>query len=236
MGVQKEAIFIIRYNGKLAIALGVSNITDGNVVVIGKTVDQKILDAKSRRPLGMEVSTYYNPVQVVEASVDNFVINVLAALIIVILFILTIACHLANHEFNKYSYASNFHRIALGVMVDNAIVVTEGILVSVQRGVKKIEIAKKIVNQTQWPLLGGTLVGIIVFAPIGFASGQTAEYTNALFWVILITLLFSWVFAISITPLSCYLLFSEPSKHTKANKDSVFYRHYKKKCKVCATL
>ena len=103
------------------------------------------------------------------------------------------------------------------MMVDNAIVVTEGILVGVQRGIKKLDIAKSIVDQTQWPLLGGTLVGIIAFAPIGFAPGDTAEYTGHLFWVVLISLLFSWVFAVTLTPLFSFWLFDEVSADESAS-------------------
>jgi len=239
---------IVRYDGKFAIALGVSSTSGGNVVEIGKAVDQKIRDAESRRPLGMDVSTYYNQGEVVKASVDNFVVNVIMALVIVIvtllifmglrsaivigfILLLTIAATLLTMKLMGIP----MHRIslgaliiALGMMVDNAIVVTEGILVGVQRGIKKLEIAKKIVTQTKWPLLGGTLVGIIAFAPIGFAPGQTAEYTGDLFWVIMISLLFSWVFAITITPLSCYVLFPEAKDNTEAEKEGAFYRNYKK--------
>jgi len=247
-GYQTPAQQIVRYNGKLAIALGVSSVAGGNVVEVGKAVDQKIEAAKSRRPLGMEVSTYYNQGQVVEASVDNFVVNVLAALVIVIvtlgifmglrsalvigfILILTIAATLLTMKLMDIP----MHRIslgaliiALGMMVDNAIVVTEGILVGVQKGIKKLEIAKKIVTQSKWPLLGGTLVGIIAFAPIGFAPGSTAEYTGTLFWVIMISLMFSWVFAITITPLTCYWLFPEAKESTEEPKEGAFFRNYKK--------
>ena len=115
-------------------------------------------------------------------------------------------------------------------MVDNAIVVTEGILVGVQRGIKKLDIAKAIVDQTKWPLLGGTLVGIIAFAPIGFAPGSTAEYTGHLFWVILISLLFSWVFAVTLTPLFCFWLFNEVSSDetVSPSADNAILRAYKR--------
>ena len=76
---------IIRYNGKPAIALGVANVGGGNVVVVGATVDEKLRESISRRPLGMEVFEYYHQGKIVEASVDNFVMNVISALIIVIL-------------------------------------------------------------------------------------------------------------------------------------------------------
>ena len=220
---------IFRYNGKPAIALAVSGISGGNIVKIGKAVEERISDATSRRPVGMEIHDYYHQGNVVEATVQTFVLNVIAALVIVIVtllifmglrssvvigsvLLLTIAATLAVMDLAGIP----MHRIslgaliiALGMMVDNAIVVTEGILVGVQQGRKKLEIAKEIVTQTKWPLLGGTLVGIIAFAPIGFAPGSTAEYTNHLFWVILISLMFSWVFAVTLTPLFCHGLFKE---------------------------
>jgi multidrug efflux pump subunit AcrB len=119
--------------------------------------------------------------------------------------------------------------IALGMMVDNAIVVTEGILVGVQRGAKKLDIARAIVDQTKWPLLGGTLVGIIAFAPIGFAPGNTAEYTNHLFWVILISLGFSWLFAVTLTPLFCFWLLKEEEStgSEQGQTDNAIIRGYK---------
>jgi len=87
-GYKTPAQQIVRYDGKFAIALGVSSTSGGNVVEIGKAVDQKIRDAESRRPLGMDVSNYYNQGEVVKASVDNFVVNVIAALVIVIVTLL----------------------------------------------------------------------------------------------------------------------------------------------------
>ncbi len=246
-GYQTPSQQIIRYNGQPSIAMGVSSVTGGNVVVIGKAVDKKIKDAESRRPLGVDVFEYYHQGKVVEASVDDFVVNVFAALVIVIVtllifmglrsaivigfvLILTIAATLLTMNL----MAIPMHRIslgaliiALGMMVDNAIVVTEGILVGIQRGSKKLEIAKQIVSQTKWPLLGGTLVGIIAFAPIGFAPGSTAEYTGHLFWVVFISLMFSWIFAITITPLSCYWLLPEADSEPKEEKESTFFRYYK---------
>lgn len=218
-----------RYNGKPAIALGVSGVSGSNIVKVGQGITDRISDAESRIPIGIEVHEYYHQGDIVDASVQDFVLNVIAALAIVIVtllifmglksatvigavLLLTVFATLATMSVSGIP----MHRIslgaliiALGMMVDNAIVVTEGILVGVQRGAKKLDIAKRVVDQTKWPLLGGTLVGIIAFAPIGFAPGDTAEYTNHLFWVILISLGFSWLFAVTLTPLFCFWLFKE---------------------------
>jgi len=238
---------IIRYNGKPAISMSVANVTGENVVVIGHAVNDKISDAISRRPLGIEVSEYYHQGKIVEASVSNFVQNVIAALIIVIvsllifmgyqsamimafILLITVAATLATMKI----LGVPLHRIslgaliiALGMMVDNAVVITEAILVGIQTGKQKLEIAKEIVSQTMWPLLAGTMVGVIAFAPIGFAPGQTAEYTGDLFWVVMIALLFSWLFAMTITPLACYWLFPDKMKQKSNNDEGAFFIRYK---------
>ncbi|NRA84512.1 MAG: efflux RND transporter permease subunit, partial [Gammaproteobacteria bacterium] len=247
-GYKSPTTKLIRYNGKPAIAMGVSSVTGGNVVVVGEAVDQKIQNAISRRPIGIDVHEYYHQGKIVEASVDNFVVNVFAALAIVIItlflfmgmrsavvigfiLLLTIGATLATMDLMSIP----MHRIslgaliiALGMMVDNAIVVTEGILVGIKKGSTKLAIAKEIVSQTKWPLLGGTLVGIIAFAPIGFAPGQTAEYTGHLFWVVMISLLYSWIFALTLTPLACYWLLDDADKNQQDSGPTKFELGYKK--------
>jgi multidrug efflux pump subunit AcrB len=238
-----------RWNDKPALAMGVSSLPGSNIVKIGRDVDAKIAEAESRRPIGIEVHEYYNQGKIVDLSVKDFVVNVIAALVIVIvtllifmgvksatvigaILLLTVFATLATMSVSGIP----MHRISLGaliislgMMVDNAIVVTEGVLVGVQRGAKKLEMAKSIVDQTKWPLLGGTLVGIIAFAPIGFAPGSTAEYTGHLFWVVLISLSFSWLFAITLTPLFCFWFFKEgaSSNASQSKPDSTFIRLYK---------
>ncbi|WP_395375821.1 efflux RND transporter permease subunit [Marinicella sp. W31] len=220
---------IVRYANKPAIAVGVSTVAGANVVKIGQAVNKKINSIEALQPLGIEIHEFYHQGKVVDIAVQDFVVNVIAALVIVIItllifmgfksaivigaiLLLTIFATLATMnliDIPMHRISLGALIIALGMMVDNAIVVTEGILVGVQQGRKKMDIAKEIVSQTKWPLLGGTLVGIIAFAPIGFAPGSTAEYTGHLFWVIMISLMFSWVFAITLTPLFCHMLFKE---------------------------
>lgn len=240
---------IVRYNGKPAIAIGISNVTGANVVKMGASIDRILAESTSRRPIGMELHEYYHQGKIVDIAVENFALNVLAALGIVLvtllifmglrsaiiiggILVLTIAATLATMQF----VGIPMHRIslgaliiALGMLVDNAIVVTEGILVGVQNGRKKLDISKEIVKRTIWPLLGGTLVGIIAFAPIGFAPGSTAEFTGHLFWVVLISLLYSWLFAITAVPLFADLLFQEKAiEEGAASKgDGRFMRAYK---------
>ena len=126
--------------------------------------------------------------------------------------LLTIAATLAT----MYAAGIPMHRIslgaliiALGMLVDNAIVVTEGILAGLRPGRTKRDIANEVAGRTKWPLFGGTVVGILAFAPIGLAPGSTAEFTGDLFWVILISLSFSWLFALTAVPLLADLVFPE---------------------------
>lgn len=248
-GYQEPAEKLYRFNSKPAIALGISGVLGSNIVKISEAVDKKIIDSEGLRPLGIELNEFYHQGNIVDESVQAFVVNVIAALVIVIItlfifmglksaivigavLLMTIFATLATMqmvEIPMHRISLGALIIALGMMVDNAIVVTEGILVGVQGGVKKLDIANRIVKRAMWPLLGGTLVGIIAFAPIGFAPGSTAEYTGHLFWVILISLMYSWVFAVTLTPLFCFWLFKEAAESSTANDtpDSTFIQKYK---------
>ncbi len=237
--------FLIRYDGHPALALGISNVSGVNVVEMGNKVDAKLREVESERPLGIELHENYHQGKAVQRAVSDFASNVFAALVIVLItllifmgfrsaliigavLILTILATLAtmnilNIPMHRISLGALI--IALGMLVDNAIVVTEGILVGTQQGGKRLETAKKIVSQTKWPLLGGTIVGILAFAPIGFAAGATAEYTGDLFWVIMISLGFSWIFALTLAPLFAYWLFRE-NKNLGSPTPSRFRKTY----------
>ncbi len=237
----------LRYDGKPAIGFGISNVTGANVVKMGNAIDAKLAEVESQRPIGIDLHEYYHQGKITDDAVLNFAVNVLAALAIVLVtllifmglrsaviigavLLLTIAATLAT----MYLADIPMHRIslgaliiALGMLVDNAIVVTEGILVGTQRGRSKIDITKEVIDRSIWPLLGGTLVGIIAFAPIGLAPGSTAEYTGHLFWVVMISLLFSWVFAITAVPFLADLLFKEVDAPEGEQVEGKFMSAYK---------
>ncbi|MCR9078812.1 MAG: efflux RND transporter permease subunit [Hyphomonadaceae bacterium] len=237
----------LRWNGQPAIAIGVSNVLGANVVKMGEGIDAKLAATLESRPIGIELHEYYHQGKTVEKSVADFAMNVIAALAIVLItllifmgprsaviiggvLILTIAAtllvmFLVDIPMHRISLGALI--IALGMLVDNAIVVTEGILVGIQQGRKKLDAAREIVGRTIWPLLGGTLVGIIAFAPIGFAPGSTAEFTGHLFWVILISLLLSWVFALTAVPLFADLLFKDGTGSGTFEAEGRFTRLYK---------
>jgi multidrug efflux pump subunit AcrB len=210
----------------------------GNVVDMGNAIRQRIAELESQRPLGIELKAISDQGISVKTSVDDFVMNVVMALVIVVgtllvfmglrsgllmggILLVTVAGTLVG----MYLGGLNMQRIslgaliiALGMLVDNAIVVVEGTLVRVQKGEDAASAAVAVVNQTKWPLLGGTIVGILAFSPIGFSPDNTGEYAGSLFWTIFISLLFSWLVAVWLTPYFCTLVFGRSFQRSLAKK------------------
>lgn len=225
-GLTEPATELLFRDGRPAIGLGVSNMIGGNVVTMGREANALIDSLISERPIGIEVIAISDQSITVDESVSDFVMNVVLALAIVVgtllifmglrsgllmggILLITVAGTLLG----MYLYGLDMQRIslgaliiALGMLVDNAIVVVEGTLVRVQRGEDPGPAAIAVVNQTKWPLLGGTIVGFLAFSPIGFSPDNTGEYAGSLFWTITIALLFSWLVAIWLTPWYCTLL------------------------------
>ena len=214
---------LMRYDGQPAIGLGVSNIAGGNVVAMGDAVRARLAELEAQRPVGMELNVVSYQSEAVRAAVDGFVANLAAAVAIVVLVLVLfmgvrsglivgavllltvagtlIAMWLDGIAMQRISLGALI--IALGMLVDNAIVVTDGILVRLQRGEKRTRAAIAVVQATQWPLLGGTVVGILAFSAIGLSPTDMGEYAGSLFWVILYAMLLSWLFAVTLTPLLC---------------------------------
>ena len=142
----------------------------------------------------------------------------------------------AGTLFGMYVYGLDMQRIslgaliiALGMLVDNAIVVVEGTLVRVQQGEAPAPAAISVVEKTRWPLLGGTVVGFLAFSPIGFSPDNTGEYAGSLFWTIAIALLFSWLVAVWLTPYFCTLLLKAgPARGATQLREHAVLRGYRR--------
>ncbi|WP_271272404.1 efflux RND transporter permease subunit [Aliamphritea hakodatensis] len=220
---------LVSYNGEQALHVGVSFSSGVNVVDVGAALEKRLAELEYERPIGMEVYTLYNQPVEVDASVNNFINNLLAAIVIVALVLLVfmgfksgllISAVLLLTIMGSFIFMSvmdiNLQRIslgaliiALGMLVDNAIVVTEGMLINLKRGYTKLDAARQVVTQNQWPLLGATIIAVLAFAPIGLSPDATGEFAGSLFWVLLISLMLSWITAITLTPFFCELLFKE---------------------------
>ncbi|HCG8029748.1 TPA: efflux RND transporter permease subunit VmeI [Vibrio parahaemolyticus] len=218
---------IINFNGSLALNVGVSFAQGVNVVEVGKAFDRRLAKLKYQQPVGVEISEIYSQPKEVDKSVSGFVISLAQAVgivIIVLLFfmglrsglligLILLLTVLGTFIFMKY-LAIDLQRIslgalviALGMLVDNAIVVVEGILIGTQKGRTRLQAATDIVTQTKWPLLGATVIAVTAFAPIGLSEDSTGEYCGTLFTVLLISLMLSWFTAISLTPFFADIFF-----------------------------
>jgi multidrug efflux pump subunit AcrB len=214
---------LMRHDGRPAIGLGISNVLGGNVVNMGDAVKQRLAELEGQRPVGMALNVVSFQSDSVRASVDGFVANLAAAVAIVVVVLLIfmglrsgliigavlvltvagtlIAMFIDGIAMQRISLGALI--IALGMLVDNAIVITDGILVRLQKGEAAASAASAVVKATVWPLLGGTVVGILAFSAIGLSPTDMGEYAGSLFWVILYSMMLSWLFAITLTPLFC---------------------------------
>lgn len=231
-GIQEKPSNVILFNGKKAINIAISFASGVNVVEVGERIDAELSNLETIKPAGIDLSYFYNQAQEVDQSVKAFVISLAEAVAIVIIVLLftmglrsgvIIGAVLLLTVFGTFIlmnyYNIELHRIslgaliiALGMLVDNAIVVVEGILVGLKKGRSKVQSAVDIVKQTQWPLLGATVIAITAFAPIGLSQDATGEFMGSLFWVLCFSLFLSWVTAITLTPFLANLLLKEEDK------------------------
>ncbi|QDG77197.1 efflux RND transporter permease subunit [Labrenzia sp. PHM005] len=221
LGEPERPSRLIRHDGQEAVTIGVSQVDGANIVEVGARVIQKLAEIEGQLPVGMQIHPIYEQNIVVDESVNGFIINLAASVVIVIgvlalfmgwraalvvgtVLLLTVMAtvlfmRLFAIEMERISLGALI--IAMGMLVDNAIVVAEGMMINMQRGMRAIEAASKVVKQTMWPLLGATVIGIMAFSGIGLSPDATGEFLFSLFAVIGISLLLSWVFAITVTPL-----------------------------------
>jgi len=240
---------ILSFDGKPAIGFGISTVMGGNVVTMGEAVRQKLRELEDRRPVGMELGIISFQSDDVTTAINAFNVNLLEAVLIVLVVlwifmgwrsavliggillitIISTFVFMAIYQVTLQRISLGALIIALGMLVDNAIVVTEGILIgSQQKGVSKIDAAIKTVQDTAWPLLGATVVAILAFAAIGVSQDSTGEFCRALFQVILFSLFLSWVFAVTVTPLiGAHLLKVEESAGDTDPYAGKVYRSYR---------
>ena len=237
------------FNGKPALNIGISMLSGENVVAVGERLDYRLAELQTVTPVGMQLEAIYNQPVIVDVSVSGFVLNVALALVIVIIVLLffmglrtgfiigaILLITVSGTVWFMNAYAIDLQRIslgaliiALGMLVDNAIVVAEGMLIRIKRGEDGIKAARDVVSTTMWPLLGGTVVGILAFAAIGLSQDSTGEFANSLFWVILISLLLSWFTAVTMTPLLCvqFLKADKPGEGETDPYGGFIFRKYK---------
>ncbi|WP_136440949.1 efflux RND transporter permease subunit [Pacificoceanicola onchidii] len=255
-GESETPNLIVRHNGEASFTLGVAGLSSENIVEVGKRVDAKLAELKAALPVGVELHPVYQQHTIVEEASNAFLVNLAmsvgivvivlalamgwrAAIVVGATLLLTVVGTLLfmaffSIEMERISLGALI--IAMGMLVDNAIVVAEGMQIAMKQGKSSRDAATEAASKTQVPLLGATVIGIMAFAGIGLSPDATGEFLFSLFAVIGISLLLSWVLAIVVTPLLGHYFFKvEPNGGTESYSGLLF-RGYRALLRMAITL
>ena len=246
-GRENDPSIMIRQNGREAFTLAVAGIASENIVDVGKRVDSKLADLRNRVPLGVEIEPIYQQHVIVERDSLDFLTNLALSVCIVVIvlalfmgiraagavgitLVLTVVgtvlfMWLLSIEMERISLGALI--IAMGMLVDNSIVMAEGMQVAMLRGKSSREAAHETASKTQIPLLGATAIAIMAFAGIGLSNDATGEFLFSLFAVIAISLLLSWGLALTVTPLLGHYLFRQGTLTAGGGYDGLIFRAYR---------
>lgn len=245
-GREQNPNLIIRYDGAEAFTLGVAGIASENIVDVGKRVDARLAELAPQIPIGIELNPVYQQHVVVEKASNDFLVNLAMSVTIVVVVLAlfmgwraaivvgaTLLLTVVGTLFFMAIFAIEMERIslgaliiAMGMLVDNAIVVAEGMQIAMRGGQSSREAAADTAGKTQIPLLGATVIGIMAFAGIGLSPDATGEFLFSLFAVVGISLLLSWVLAITVTPLLGHYFFVQGEDGTDGAYDGLLFRAY----------
>lgn len=219
-GYEDPATFLVRNNGEEALLLGVVMREGWNGLDLGKALDAETTKINEGMPLGMTLSKVTDQSVNISSAVDEFMVKFFVALLVVMLVcFLSMGWHvgivvaaavpltLAVVFVVMAATGKNFDRItlgslilALGLLVDDAIIAIEMMVVKMEEGYDRIKASAYAWSHTAAPMLSGTLVTAIGFLPNGFAQSTAGEYTSNMFWIVGIALIASWVVAVAFTP------------------------------------
>jgi multidrug efflux pump subunit AcrB len=231
-----------RYQGKEAVLLGATMAPGYNVTVVGAAVERALKGIERDLPVGVELGKVSDQAQVVSKSVSEFLRSLAEAIgiVLVVSFItlgvraglvvaLTIPLVLAATFFVMLLMGIDLHRIslgaliiALGLLVDDAMIAVEMMDRKLEEGYDKLRAATFAYTSTAFPMLTGTLITVAGFIPVGFAASQAGEYVSALFWVTGISLVISWFAAVYFTPWIGYRLLKARSRGAGAHHGEAF--------------
>ena len=244
------------YNGKPAVGLALSMTSGGNILTLGENLKALDKQVQKELPAGMEIHQVSDQPQVVKNSISDFVNTLREAIIIVLvvsflslgfrtglvvagcipLVLCGVFCvmNLAGIDLHKVSLGSLI--IALGLLVDDAIIAVEMMSVQLEKGMDRVKAACYAFNATAKPMLTGTLVTCAGFIPVAFAKGAAPEFCKALFPVISSALVISWVVSVMVAPLfGYYLIKVKPEVVEKPLYQSKFYVFFRRVLVWCLT-
>lgn len=218
-GYYEPANNLMRVDGKRAIGIGIASGAEDDVVAVGDAVAASLRNMEKLLPLGMDVRSIYPENKIAEEANNGFIVNLIESLLIVIFIIFLVMgtqagwligssllfsvggtlliMELMGVGLNRTSLAAFI--IAMGMLVDNAIVVADNAQVSIKRGVPRYQALIDGAVKPQWPLLGATFIGVCSFLPMYLAPASVAEIVKPLFIVLAVSLGLSWILALTQT-------------------------------------
>jgi len=233
-GYEDPPSYLVRANGKDAILLGVVMQSGQNGLEFGERLEAFIADEQSRLPLGMSLQMLTNQTEAISQAVNLFQVKFLVAVMVVMaVSILAIGFRaglvvgiaipvtigltfllmkMAGINLDRITLGALI--IALGLLVDDAIIAIEMMIVKMEEGWGRVQAASHAWNVTAAPMLFGTLVTVVGFVPIGFAQSGVGEYAGNIFWVLAFALLISWLVAVTFTPYLGVKLLPDYHQHT----------------------
>ncbi|MCZ4309614.1 efflux RND transporter permease subunit [Vibrio atlanticus] len=241
MGYQEPMMTENRYNGVPAVTLAMSPVTGVNVVSLGDEINQIVNDFQTTLPLGVDIATVANQPEEVQKSIDNFVSNLLESVAIVfivlsvfmglksativgsslLLTILLTFIYMNMTSIDLHRVSLGTFILALGMLVDNAIVITDMMIVKINKGIDRTKAAIDSVKETATPLFGATVIAIMGASPVIFSKTDAAEFASSVFLIIASSLLLSWLVAMTFTALMCWF-FIKPTKQADNTKVSLY--------------
>src|SRR5215510_5468645 len=242
-GYEDPPTFIVREGGKPALGLGVSMQDGANILTLGENLKRAMGAIVAELPVGIEVTQIADQPHIVDESVSEFVKSFGEALAIVlvvgflslgwrtgIVVALSVPLVLAIVLLVMYGAGLDLHRItlgaliiALGLLVDDAIIAIEMMVVKMEQGWDRVRAATYAWTSTAFPMLTGTLVTAAGFLPVGFAKLSSGEYAGGIFWVVGLALIASWIVAVVFTPYLGLKLLPDFAKHgAHDNSDAIY--------------
>ncbi len=241
-GYEDPPSMTIRHNGVPVLAIGVTMQANGNVLDFGRALEQRLAQLRQELPAGVEIQQYADQPGVVAESVWEFERSFLEALAIVlavsflflgwrtgivvaasvplVLGLVAAVMHAAGWALDRISLGALI--IALGLLVDDAIIAVEMMVVKLEQGWDRLRAATYIYTSTAFPMLTGTLVTAAGFMPVGFAKSIAGQYAGGIFWIVGVALILSWVVAVVFTPYLGLLLL--PKKLAAGTHHDVYDR------------
>ncbi|WP_192457538.1 efflux RND transporter permease subunit [Musicola keenii] len=245
-GYEDPSTFMVRSNGEPALLLGVVMRDDWNGLKLGQALETEVTRINAELPLGMTLSKVTDQAVNISSAVDEFMVKFFVALLVVmvvcfismgwrvgIVVAAAVPLTLAAVFVIMAATGKNFDRItlgslilALGLLVDDAIIAIEMMVVKMEEGYSRIKASAYAWSHTAAPMLSGTLVTAIGFMPNGFARSTAGEYTSNMFWIVGIALIASWVVAVAFTPYLGVKLLPD-IKQVEGGHDAIYNtRHY----------